>query len=497
MLATTGSFTLNGFAVDPVGVEVDVARGLPSFQIVGLPDPAIRESRERVRTAIDNSGFGFPLSRITASLIPADLRKAGPGLDLALAFALIAASGDLPPGPLDGWALVGGLSLDGSLQPIRGALAIAEAARSRGMKGVILPEGNGAEAALMPGIEVRCLTHLRELRSLAEDRIPGTVPSALELPSGKGDPDPPDLADLRGQPGLRVALEVAAAGGHGLLMIGPPGVGKSLAASRLPSILPPPSPDEALEIAKIAGICGVGSRRWGTRPFRAPHHTVSPAGLVGGGVPTRPGEITLAHRGVLFLDELCEFRRDALEALREPLESGEVTISRASGSQTLPAHFTLIAASNPCPCGRGPGDPECRCAPRAIERYRSTLSGALADRIDINVAVARPSFEAMSMPAGEDSAVVRERVEAARRKMEDRLGPGRRNADASPDEIGEFQCEDEALDVLLAASRGKGFSGRTHHRVLKLARTLADLADSETVRPVDLKAALQLRRREA
>lgn len=496
MLATTGSFTLNGFVVDPVGVEVDVARGLPTFQMVGLPDAAVRESRERVRTAIDNSGFGFPLSRITASLMPADLRKAGPGLDLALAFALIVASGDLPQAPLEGWALIGGLSLDGSLQPIRGALAITEAARSHGMRGVILPEANGPEASLLPGIEVRCLNHLRELRCLAEGHLPGTVPPTAQVALRNGESDGPDLVDLRGQPALRMALEVSAAGGHGLLMVGPPGVGKSLAASRLPSILPPLSLEEALEVAKIAGICGVGSPDWGRRPFRAPHHTVSPAGLVGGGVPTRPGEITLAHRGVLFLDELCEFRRDVLEALREPLETGEVTISRASGSQTLPARFTLIAASNPCPCGRGPNDSDCRCTPGAIERYRSTLSGALADRIDMNVAVARPDFEAMSKPDGENSAEVRDRVAAAREAMEARLGPGRRNADASPAELEEFQCEPDAVDVLRRASRGKGFSGRTHHRILKLARTLADLAGSKTVRSADLKAALQLRRRE-
>jgi magnesium chelatase family protein len=494
VLATTVSFTLNGFVVDPVGVEVDVARGLPAFQMVGLPDTAVREARERVRAAVDNSGFGFPLSRITASLIPADLRKAGPGLDLAIAFALITASGDLPSSCLDGWALVGGLSLDGTLQPVRGALAIAEAARSRGMRGVILPEENGSEAALMSGIEVRSLGHLSELRALAEGCLPGSVPPAAALPESL---EGPDLADLRGQPGLRVALEVAAAGGHGLLMIGPPGVGKSLAARRLPSILPPLSPEEVLEVTKIAGICGVGPSRVGDRPFRAPHHTVSPAGLVGGGVPTRPGEITLAHRGVLFLDELCEFGRATLEALREPLETGEVTISRASGSQTLPASFTLIAASNPCPCGRGPSDPECRCTPVAVERYRSTLSGALADRIDMNVAVSRPDFGAMSGCGGEASSEVRERVSRARRAMEERLGPGRCNADASAPEIEDFHCEDGSLEVLEKASRSGSFNGRTHHRVLKLARTLADLANSETVRPTDIKAALHFRRRDA
>jgi magnesium chelatase family protein len=364
VLAETTSFTLEGITARPIRVEVDIHRGLPSFQIVGLPDAAVREARERVRAALVNTGFEFPLRRITANLAPADLRKVGPGLDLALAAALLAAAGELPAGPLAGWALAGELALDGSVRPVRGALSMAEAARECACRGIVLPAANGPEAALAPGIEVRTIDSIAELRLFLDGRTPGQRPEPEGLASGSS---LPDLKDLRGQANLRRAIEVAAAGGHALLMVGPPGSGKSLAARRFPSVMPPMSSDEVLEVARIAGVCGTGPLR-AERPFRAPHHTVSAAGLVGGGSPPRPGEITLAHRGVLFLDELCEFRRAALEALREPLESGEVTISRANGRRTLPAGFTLVAAANPCPCGRGNEDPLCECTPAAITR---------------------------------------------------------------------------------------------------------------------------------
>jgi magnesium chelatase family protein len=317
--------------------------------------------------------------------------------------------------------------------------------------------------------------------------VPGTISESRGLP---------DLRDLRGQAGLRRAIEVAAAGGHGLLMIGPPGSGKSLAARRIPSVLPPMASEEILEVARIAGACGAGPLR-AERPFRAPHHTVSPAGLVGGGNPTRPGEITLAHRGVLFLDELCEFRRGALEALREPMESGEVTISRANGHQTLPAAFTLVAAANPCPCGRGEDDPDCECTAPARARYAGTLSGALADRIDMIVGVSQPGSEAMSGPAGEGSAAVRERVSAARERMEARLGPGRSNASANRAETAAFGLERSAADLLTGAGRTQRLSGRSHDRVLKIARTLADLDGVALIDEGQIAGALQLRRRAA
>ena len=491
MLAETTSFTLEGISASPVRVEVDIHRGLPSFQIVGLPDAAVREARERVRAALVNTGFEFPMRRITANLAPADLRKAGPGLDLALATALLAAGGEISGSKLGGWALAGELALDGSVRPVRGALAMAEAARERGCRGIILPEPNGPEAALAPGIEVRTIASIAELRLLESGRMPGSraVPADLVERPGLL-----DLRDLRGQPNLRRAIEVAAAGGHALLMIGPPGSGKSLAARRFPSVLPPMCSDEILEVARIAGVCGSGPVR-SERPFRAPHHTVSAAGLIGGGSPPRPGEITLAHRGVLFLDELCEFSRPSLEALREPLESGQVTIARARGRRIMPAAFTLVAAANPCPCGRGEEDPGCTCTPASTARYRATLSGALADRIDMIVAVSQPGPEAMAGAEGEGSGAVRERVIQARNLMSARLGNGRVNAGADRGEVARFDLDVSARRLLIEAGRSQRLSGRSHDRVLRLARTVADLDRSPVVREEHLGGALQLRRR--
>ncbi|MFZ9668289.1 MAG: YifB family Mg chelatase-like AAA ATPase [Solirubrobacterales bacterium] len=494
MLAKTVSFTVDGTAVRPVEVEVDVCRGLPSFGLVGLPDTAVREARERVRSAMENSGFDFPLRRITASLAPADLRKNGPGFDLALAAALSIAAGEVPPGRLEGWGLVGELALDGSVRPVRGALAMAEGAREAGLEGILVATPNGPEAALAEGITVRTIDGLSELKGSTEDDQPGSEAIPMELgihPDGVG----PDLADLRGQPGLRRALEVSAAGAHGLLMVGPPGAGKSLAARRLPSILPGLARDEALEVARIGGICGTLAPDV-SRPFRAPHHTVTRAGLIGGGLPPRPGEITLAHRGVLFLDELPEFRRDVLEALREPLEVGRVEISRASGHYSMPARFVLVAAANPCPCGRGDTDPGCNCSRAAVDRYSHALSGALADRIDMTVSVAQPGFESMSGPPGEGSPGVRRRVESARRRMEARLGPGRANGDATREETAGFPVTEAALSLLGEATRSRRLSGRGHDRVLRLAMTLADLAARKAIAEEDVAVALQLRSRE-
>ncbi len=354
MLATARTFTLDGIAARPVRVEVDVHRGLPAFSVVGLPDAAVREARERVRAALANCGFDFPLRRIVANLAPASLRKVGPGLDLPIAVALLVASGQLSWEALPRLAMVGELALDGSVRPVSGVLAIAEAACERGAEAIVVPAENGPEAALVDGIDVIPLESLTQVIALAAgDRAPERPePMPLPLAPEEGGPD---LADLRGQPHLRHALEIAAAGGHSLLMIGPPGAGKSLAASRLPSILPALTMPEALDVARIASACGrLDGAQTGGRPFRAPHHTVSPAGLVGGGNPPGPGEATLAHRGVLFLDELCEFRRDTLEALRAPLETGWVSISRAGGaSRLLPCRFMLVAAANPVPLRAG------------------------------------------------------------------------------------------------------------------------------------------------
>jgi magnesium chelatase family protein len=495
VLATAQTFTLDGLSARPVRVEVDVHRGLPAFSVVGLPDVAVREARERVRAALVNCGFEFPLQRIVANLAPASLRKAGPGLDLAIAAALLTASDQLSFGEGRRLAMVGELALDGSVRPVPGVLAIAEAARKRDLEEVVVPAENGPEAALVGGIDVICLESLGQLPALAAGEWLPERPRPLPLRlDSKGDHD---LADLRGQRHLRHALEVAAAGGHSLLMVGPPGAGKSLAASRLPSILPPLAPEEALEVARIASACGrLGEGQVGGRPFRSPHHTVSPAGLVGGGNPPSPGEATLAHRGALFLDELCEFRRDSLEALRAPLETGWVSIARSGSWRHLPCRFMLVAAANPCPCGRGDGDPECSCSPLAVRGYQARLSGALADRIDILAAIRQPSAEEIGGPPGEPSAVVRERVAAARERQEGRLGRGRCNAEMSPSEVRECALEEAAASLLAEAYSRRRLSGRAHDRVLRLARTVADLDGAEKVGHEQMAQALQLRRRD-
>jgi magnesium chelatase family protein len=495
VLATARTFTLDGISARPVRVEVDVHRGLPNFTIVGLPDAAVREARERVRAALVNCGFEFPLRRIVVNLAPASLRKVGPGMDLAIAAALLSASGQLEWDRLARVALAGELALDGSTRPVQGALAMAEAAREGGAEAIVLPAENGAEAALAEGVEVIAIETLGQLPGLVggEWDPPRPEPLALQLSTGPG---APDLADLRGQPHLRHALEVAAAGGHSLLMVGPPGAGKSLAASRLPSILPPLAPVEALEVARVASACGrLGAALSGGRPFRAPHHTISAAGLIGGGTPPRPGEATLAHRGVLFLDELCEFRRDALEALRAPLESGEVSIVRAGGQRNLPCRFMLVAAANPCPCGRGETDPDCTCAPYDVQRYQGKLSGALADRLDILSAVRQPSAAEIGGAAGEPSAAVRARVGVARERQEQRLGLGRCNAEMTPAEARACALSADAAALLADLYARQRLSGRAHDRALRLAQTLADLASAEEIGEEQMAQALQLRRR--
>jgi magnesium chelatase family protein len=496
VLATARTFTLDGIAARPVRVEVDVHKGLPNFTIVGLPDAAVREARERVRAALVNCGFEFPLRRIVVNLAPASLRKAGPGMDLAIAAALLSASGQLEWEGLARVALVGELALDGSTRPVQGALAMAEAAREGGAEAIVLPAENGPEAALVKGIEPIGVDGLGCLSGLAEEtwqpKPPAPLPLQLEAAPGA-----PDLADLRGQPHLRHALEVAAAGGHSLLMVGPPGAGKSLAASRLPSILPPLAAEEALEVARIASACGRLDALPAGRPFRAPHHTISAVGLVGGGTAAiRPGEVTMAHRGVLFLDELCEFRRDALEALRAPLEGGEVSIARAGGQRSLPCRFMLVAAANPCPCGRGETDPDCSCAPYDVQRYQGKLSGALADRIDVLAAVHQPSAAEIGGPPGEDSAAVRERVQAARERQERRLGPGRCNAEMTPAEARVCGLADGAASLLADLYARQRLSGRAHDRALRLAQTLADLAAVGEIGEDQMAQALQMRRRD-
>lgn len=501
MLARTRTLAVNGIDAVAVDVEVDIHRGLPAFSLVGLPDAAVRESRERVRAAIVNSGFEFPLKRITTNLAPADLRKAGPGFDLAIAVAILLASGQIPTSAVEDWFLVGELALDGRIRPLNGVLAMAEEAARLGAAGIGVPTANAGEAAIVGAVPAIPLERLGQLPDLASGVI--DVASAADVVgdgrvAGPGGLSHPDLADLRGQGGLRRGLEVAAAGGHGLLVIGPPGAGKSLAARRLPSILPPLVREHAIEVTRIASVAGraPGDGALCGRPFRAPHHTISPAGLVGGGSPPRPGEITLAHRGVLFLDELGEFSRSSLEALRQPLEDGTVAISRARGGSRFPARFQLIAAANPCPCGHGEDSQRCQCPAERIRAYENRLSGALADRFDMAMSVEQPSADALASGPGESSAVVAGRVCEARERQEARLGPGRCNATMTEPEL-EIHAELDG-DAAAAMAEGHhrfGLSGRGWSRVLKVARTCADLEGLERIGAVQVNEALTLRRR--
>ena len=501
LLASVSTYALLGVEARDVTVEVDVTSGLPSFAVVGLPDAAVRESRERVRAAIQNSGFDFPQSRITASLAPADLRKAGPGFDLAIAAALLGANGELEENALRGTALAAELALDGALRPVPGALAMAERAALAGVERIIVAPESAYEAGLPSavgaagGARVVPIERLADLRRIGTEGEPAFTAPAPDLDAAPG--EHPDLADLRGQPALRDALEIAAAGGHGMLILGPPGAGKSLAARRLPSIMPPPSQPEAMEILRVASVCGRRPEAGAvSRPFRAPHHTISPAGLVGGGNPPRAGEVTMAHGGVLFLDELGEFSRSALEALRQPLEDGTVTIARVRHSVSLPSRFLLIAASNPCPCGHGEDRPDCRCTPGAARRYRNRISGALADRIDLSLHVEQPSAEALGGAEGESSAGVRKRVTAARDTAH--LRQGCPNAELRPAALRRHaRLGRRARQELTSGHRRLGLSGRGHDRVLRVARTVADLRGCEVVEADHVATALAFRRRGA
>ena len=502
MLSRVRSASLYGIEAHPIDVEVDIAgRGLPHFYIVGLPDASVKESRDRVRAALKNTGFNFPLRPITINLAPADLKKEGSSFDLPIAIGLTAAEGLLEANCLSGYLIMGELSLDGKVKPVKGALSVAMLARKTGAK-LILPVENGPEASVVSGVTVLGASSLPEvvehLRGAGEFRTFRTNGDPPLLPVGRYDED---FLDVKGQEHAKRALEVAASGGHNALMTGPPGAGKTMLSRRLPGILPPITFEEALETTRVHSVAGLlkdGKALLDTRPFRTPHHTISDVALIGGGQFPHPGEVSLSHNGVLFLDELPEFKRSVLEVLRQPLENGEVTVSRAQASVTFPARFMLVSAMNPCPCGYlGDERHQCTCSPSAVARYRARVSGPLLDRIDIHIEVPAVAYKDLSSDhPGEGTAEIRARVMEARQRQLERFRGENiyANGQMKTRHIKKFcRLDDPAQRLMETAVQKLALSARAYTRVLKLSRTIADMDGQADIGPQHLSEAIQYR----